>query len=107
MIIPTLSDGTAFYTQRVNLDGSDYTFDFRWNTRLQRWYLNLYDSAGTLLAASLKIVLNWPLLHYLHARDGMPAGELWCISLGSSVEPPGLDDMGEGLRCELTYFPRA
>jgi hypothetical protein len=105
MIIPTLSDGSALYTQRVNLDGQDYQLDFRWNTRLARWYLNLRDSDGALLAASLKVLTNWPLLAYYHGREGMPPGELWCVSLGVSSDPPGLDEMGEGRRCTMVYYP--
>ena len=105
MIIPTLADGTAFYTQRTNLDGSDYSLVFQWSTRSQRWYLSLYDADGSLLIGSMKLVINWPLLRYYHGRAGVPAGELWVVSLGSSVEPPGFDELGEGLRCELTYYP--
>jgi hypothetical protein len=107
MIIPTNSDGTAFWTQRTNLDGSDYQLEFQWSTRQARWYLNLYDSDGNLLIGSVKLILNWPLFRHYHGRAGVPAGELWVISLGSSVEPPGFDELGAGLRCELTYFPAA
>jgi hypothetical protein len=105
MIIPTLSDGSALYTQRVNLDGSDYQLGFRWNTRQARWYMSVSDVDGTLLASSLKVVPNWPLLAYYHGRAGMPPGELWCVTLGVSTDPPGLDEMGEGRRCTLLYYP--
>jgi hypothetical protein len=49
MIIPTLSDGTAFYSQRTNLDGVDFQLDFRWATREGRWYLRLLDTLGNVL----------------------------------------------------------
>lgn len=105
MIVPTKSDGTPYYTQRVNLDGQDYQFQFQWSTRQSRWYLSLLDANGDLLVGSMKLVVNWPLLRYYHGRAGVPTGELWVVTLGTSDAPPGIDELGEGLRCELSYYP--
>ena len=105
MIIPTLSDGTAFYTQRTNLDGTDFQLDFRWATREARWYVRLLDTLGNVLVGPMKLVVNWPLMHYAHGRPGVPAGELWCMTLGASNDPPGISELGEGLRCTLEYVP--
>jgi len=105
MIIPTISDGTPYYTQRTNLDGVDYQLDFQWSTREERWYLSIRDTLGSLLAGPSKLVVNWPVFHRRTQREGMPAGEIWCMTLGSDLTPPGLTDLGAGLRCELTYFP--
>ena len=105
MIIPTLFDGTAFYSQRVNLDGVDFTLDFRWGTRENRWYMRLLDTLGNTLIGPMKLVVNWPLMHYYHGRAGVPSGEFWCMTSGASNAPPGLTEMGEGLRCTLEYIP--
>ena len=72
MIIPTLSDGTAFYTQRTNLDGTDFQLDFRWATREARWYVRLLDTLGNVLVGPMKLVVNWPLMRY-YARPARRA----------------------------------
>ena len=105
MIIPTLSDGTAFYSQRTTLDGVDYQLEFRWSVRESRWYLNLYDALETPLILGMKLQTNWPLTKYYKGRVGVPQGDLMVISLGVADDPPGLQDLGAGLRCELHYFP--
>lgn len=106
VLIPTLSDGSTYYTTRVNLDGSDYDLAFSYAQREGRWYVDIYDAAvGTLLTAHLKVVLSWPMLRYYHHIPNMPAGELLCLTRTSNDSPPGIGDMGEGLRCELSYFP--
>jgi hypothetical protein len=105
VIIPTLSDGTAFYSQRVNLDGTDFQLDFRWSTREARWYLRLLNTTGDVLVGPMKLVVNWPLLHYYHGREGVPTGEIWCMTVGASTDPPGISELGEGLRCQLEYIP--
>jgi len=105
VIIPTLSDGTAFYSQRTNLDGVDYQLDFHWATREARWYVRLLDTLGTVLVGPMKLVVNWPLLHYYHGRAGVPSGEIWCMTMGASNDSPGLTELGEGRRCVLEYIP--
>ena len=60
--IPTLSDGSTYYTTRVNLDGTDYDLAFSFSDTEQRWYLDVTDAAtGVLLAAHLKLVTSWPI----------------------------------------------
>lgn len=103
--IPTLSDGTAYYSLRTNLDGVDYQLDFRWSTREGRWYLTLRDTQGNLLCGEIKVLANWPMLRWYHDREGVPAGELVAICLQPSVIPPGLTELGIGLRTTLYYIP--
>ena len=106
VLIPTLSDGSTYYTTRVNLDGTDYDLEFSWSTREERWYLNVYHAAlGTALVLHLKLVLSWPIWRYYHHVEGMPAGELFVLTRSADDSAPGLEDLGEGLRCELIYYP--
>jgi len=106
VLIPTLSDGSTYYATRVNLDGTDYDFSFSWSTREQRWYLDLYDAAlGVLLVAHMKLVTSWPIWRYYHHVEDMPTGELYVLTRTADDSAPGLNDLGDGLRCELTYYP--
>ena len=105
-LIPTLSDGSTYYTTRVNLDGTDYDFGFSWSTREARWYLDLTDAAtGVMLVAHMKLVCAWPIWRYYHFIPDMPTGELFVLTRTSDDTAPGLTDLGEGLRCELIYYP--
>ncbi len=102
--IPTLPD--PYYTTRARLDDRDYTFEFWYSTRSGRYYLNLLDAEETPLVCGLKLVCNVPLLRFHHHKDGVPAGELIVTCATLDVTPPSLGELGEGLRCELSYFTR-
>lgn len=102
--LDTKTDGTAHYTFRTTLDGSDYLFELDWSTREERWYLSLYDVTGALLCGRVKLVPNWPLLRYVHHRSGMPSGELAVVTSSERKQPPGLYELGPDARCELVYI---
>jgi hypothetical protein len=100
--IPTLPE--PFYSIRVRLDDRDYTLEFLYSPRQSRYYLNLFDSEDAPLLLGLKLVSNTPLLRYFHFRDGIPPGELVVTCTMLDRTSPTLGELGEGLRCQLTYF---
>ena len=100
--IPTVP-GEPYYSLRTTLDGRDYNLSFSWNEREERWYMAIADEADVQLVAGLKLVCNWPLLRFYHANPALPPGELAVVALQNDVAPPGLFDLGIGLRCELEY----
>lgn len=93
-----------FYSLVTRLDGSDYKLDFRYSPRADRFYLNLYDANEVLLLAGLKLVTGVLLLNYYHHLPGVPTGELLVSSNGSDNSAPGLNELGPGLRCTLSYL---
>lgn len=103
--IPTLQ-GEPYYTQRTKLDGREFVLRFAWNQGLARWFLDIMADDGSMLVAGLRLVPNWPLLRFYQYDSRVPQGDLRVMTFDPTSEPPGLDDMGVGLRCELTYFPR-
>jgi hypothetical protein len=103
--IPTLQQ--PYYSIRTRLDGLDYKLDFRYNTRAERFYLNLYDAEDVLVLAGLKLVTGVLLLAYYHHLPGVPAGEIVVTATGADDSSPKLGELGAGLRCVLTYFPKA
>jgi hypothetical protein len=104
LTIPT-SKIEAFYSQRTRLDGREYLLRFAWNQREERWHLSIFDEAEQPIVQGLKLVANWPLLRFYRADPRCPPGELWVMDLSGDGSPPGFDELGEGLRCELTYVP--
>src|SRR6267378_2252895 len=73
-ILPTLTDGTQFYTQRVVLDGVAFVLQFSWNARDSSWYLLIRDSSANPLL-SRRLAVGSTLLGRFKIQ-GLPAGEI-------------------------------
>lgn len=93
------------YRMRVSLDGRAYVLDLRWSGREERWYLDLRDGAGALLAGSIKLVVGLPLLRRFGGRADLPPGELMVVDGRATPADPGLDELGESV--QLVYFDAA
>lgn len=103
--IPTLQQ--PYYSLRTRLDGQDYTLEFIYSVRAERFYLNLYDAEQVLLIAGLKLLSNVFVLAYYHHIPGVPPGEIMVTATSADDSSPTLLELGSGLRCVLTYFPIA
>lgn len=97
----TFSD--PFYTCTVNLDGSDYLFEWRYNQREDAWYFDIALTDGTTLARGIKVVCLLPLLKRF-ADSRLPKGQLIAWPNTDSRKLPGLDELGEDRRVTLLYF---
>ena len=103
LIIPT-SLTLPFYTQRVRLDGREYSLRFRWNTCAERWRMDLLTDENEPIVLGMKIVTDWPLLRYYKFDPRCPPGEFFAQTLTQDTSPPGFSDLGIGQRVELTYY---
>lgn len=101
--IPLVEDGQSHFTQITSLDGVDFLFEFRWNEREQRWYMDLYEADGTPVVTGIKVVADWSLLR-LVVRDLRPAGEIYSYDTTGEGDPR-LGDLGTRVR--LIYIPEA
>lgn len=102
--IPILA-GVNVFEQRMLLDGEFYTLNFRWNKRASRWYLDLADGEGDMIATGLAIVVGIPITAHLRAHAGVPPGVIVCVDTTDAGEDPGFDELGE--RCKLIYLEAA
>lgn len=100
LVIPTSPDD-PFYTQISELDGVEYTLDFRYNQLENRWYLTIGDVAGVDLLKGIKLVPGADLLFY-HKTIGLPPGQLLVLASGDG-SAPGLGELGPQRRCSLIY----
>lgn len=99
--------GSAFWRQRVSLDGREYTLEGDWNQRDGKWYLSVRDpSDDSLIHGPRKIVANWNLLRTC-VDVRRPPGVLLAQDMSGAGLDPGFDDLGQNLRVELTYTPEA
>lgn len=93
--------GDAFFDLQAVLDGVTYTLQFRWNVRLEAWFMDILDEQGvTMLLAGLRLVANWPLGAYNTGRQ--PPGAFVAFDTSGEGLDPGLDDLGD--RVQLKYF---
>jgi hypothetical protein len=77
----------------VDLDGTNFQFDMRYNQREDFWYLNISDIDGNLLRSGIKVVSNWPLIRLLRSTP-RPNGEIITIDTRYAPLDPGLADLG-------------
>ncbi len=99
-VIPTLTDGTEAYDQRTQLDGVEYSLQFRYNFRRELWTFSVVALDGTPLlmgqTVHVGIVLN-------RRAVGGPPGLLLAISETDDIASPGLTELGERIKlCYLT-----
>lgn len=94
--IPIRRAGRNF-TQRTTLDGIEYGLRFRWSQLEQRWYFDLLDSEGDLIAGCIKIIVNRDLLYSRRGHAGVPQGELRAIDGSSAPVDPGLEELGDAI----------
>lgn len=102
--IPTLSNGTAHYSQTVTFDGTSYIMYFDYNARDRKWYLSLHDSEDTPIEGLIgrKIVVNWnPAVGCTDPKR--PPGAF--LATSENHVDPGLNDLGESVL--LQYIPIA
>lgn len=93
--IPTLTDGTQRYQQRTDLDGTDYLLTFAYSLRRDRWTLSIDGLDGTPILTGQTIHLRIPLNR---RAVGGPPGVLFAVPESGVVDPPGLHDLGEGVK---------
>lgn len=93
--IPTLTDGTQSYTQRTELDGEDYLLSFLYGLRRDRWVMSIQGLDGTFLLTGQTVHLFIPLNR---RAVGGPPGVLIALPEVGVVDPPGLHDLGAGVK---------
>ena len=94
-------------SQRVQLDGTSYTFRWLWNERDGHWFLSLYDVEGTAVVEGLRVVTGWDILKDV-TKENRPAGRLVFFDEATSSTTVYGDDAGEddlGVRVFCYYVP--
>lgn len=92
VLIPVTNDPESTVTTK--LEGVVYKLHLRWNVRASAWYLDILDNDDNVLAASRKLVCEWPLTVLRDSDPTMPPGVLWCRDTQGQYTDPTLDDLG-------------
>lgn len=100
LLITVLVD-TPLFTERVLLNGQNYTLRFDYSEREGRFYLDILDDSGDAIVCGIKLVENWELLRKV-SDSRRPPGELYAWD-STRTGPPDLRDLGRRVR--LIYYP--
>ncbi len=84
-------------TQRVELDGVQYTLRVRWSQRGACWHFDLGDLDGDPILSGVRMVTGFPLL-YRFRHLAVPPGELFFFDRRDMAGSPTLEEMGDRYR---------
>lgn len=91
-------------TMQSDLDGTTYSFRFRWSERASCWHMDMWTLDGVPVVLSARLVTGFPLLRRV-VRELRPPGELIVLDLTGPGEEPTLEEFGS--RFALFYLDRA
>ena len=107
LIVPTSTELSS-YTQRTEMDGTDYVLRFQFSQRLGRWYVSIFDQDDVPIAQGLGIRSNFEVARFL-PDEIHPPGQLLVLDTVAATDQeavdPGLRDLGD--RVLLAYFEEA
>lgn len=89
--IPTSASQT-WYTQTLALSGVTYILEFRYNTRMARWILNIRDAGETPILMGIPLLIDRNLTGQ-YTQLSLPPGTMLCV-----------DDSGNNLQPTLSSF---
>ena len=84
----------------IALDGTNYTLTYTFNSRMNKWFLDLADSVGNEIVCQVPIIASWPLFDRFNDL-AVPPGTLFCFDSSNSDTDPGQFDLGD--RCLIYY----
>jgi len=97
--IPTRTD-IAAYTYEITLDERLYTLQFAYVQRIERWIMNIYDSAKNLLLAGITLHSNTDLISRF-TDPNLPQGKFVCHDIEGKNKSATRDNLGS--RVKLLY----
>jgi hypothetical protein len=85
---------TDAFVEAIELNGTVYTFPFRWNARDDHWFIDIVLNGETLLSG-LKLVTISDLLQSSRRIASLPPGRLFVVDLDDLGRDPDADLFGE------------
>lgn len=90
-VIPC-TPGLLDYSMSIKLSGSTYRLRFRWNSRQERWLMDIGDDAGLILSS---LVLNVGIaLFRRYQSTRLPPGDLIVVDTTGANLEAGINDLG-------------
>lgn len=92
----------ALSSQEIPLGGVNYTFNYSFNTRDNRWRIDIYQGS-TQVISGVKVMENQGLLSRYRLKL-FNHGEIFAERVKDDGLPVGRHNFGPGLAYELTYY---
>lgn len=100
IIVPTGDGVTPFFDIQITVEGVTYTLEFRWNVRLESWFMAMFDADGVVpILVGVRLVADWLIGSY-HTGVG-PSGAFRLFDTTGRGEEPGFEDLGTRHRLEF------
>lgn len=90
--IPLETD-VSFYRYKIDLDDVTYTLEFRYNTRMKRWTMNILDEDETMVLSGIACNVG-SLLNYKYADDNLPEGFMFFVDFTNGTLDPSRTSFG-------------
>lgn len=87
---------------RMSFGGQFYNVIFRYNSRDERWRMDIYKEDVPVILG-VKIMENQSLLKK-HSLKDFSHGDIGCLRIEDDGKPVTRDNLGVGLPYELVYF---
>jgi hypothetical protein len=81
------------YEYSVDLEGSTYVVELRWNARARAWFLSLFDRSRSAIAVGRKVALGAD-LRGASADGRLPPGRLLALDTSGAGRDAGEADLG-------------
>ncbi len=94
--LPVNSD-QANYEFKTTIDGTKYTFAFRFNTRADRWIMDIKTGSGDVLVTGIPLLAGVDFLARFNKDIRFPQGNLFLLNLIDENANPGRDDLGSNV----------
>jgi hypothetical protein len=78
----------------INILDSSYHFEFKWNTDLEFWTLEIYDKDNTLICTT-KIVNSWNIVNNFKHKSTLTSQILILLPLAESTSEPNQYSLNE------------
>lgn len=81
------------YEFQVELEGRIFFLGFRFNTRANRWFMDIQDESQTPIIMGLPILTGLPIGSGF-TREAMPPGSFWSVDLTGANRNPDRETFG-------------
>jgi hypothetical protein len=89
--LPLRNDVPAF-TFQTDLDGTTYTFKFRYNSRMDRWAFDILTANEAPIVSGVLVVTGTLLLERF-SDPRLPQGDMFVLNKADENASPGRDDL--------------
>ena len=103
-LVPIFQNVSSKFIMQVELDGESFRLRFYWNSREEKWYMDILNIDDEAILTNVAMVIEYLLLtQYKHIAD-LPKGNFILLDLESNPSTGGVTFDNLGRRYQLVFF---